>query len=77
MTEAFNYLFVIYNRFINFVFETLNFSVDFFGESFNLNLGWILLVIFMIGLILKSLLNLPKSVKDGGFSFHEKKKKGG
>lgn len=62
MTQALEYLYYIYQKFITLVFTQLN--------IFNgVNIGWIIITISLFGLLIRSVLNLPKGItvkrKDG------------
>lgn len=61
MAQALTYLYDIYSGFINMVFN------DF--ELFeNVTLGWIVIVVFVFGIMINSILNIPKGVHLNGKS---------
>ena len=51
MLDCLNYFYTIFNKSITFVFETMNFN--------GVSVGWIIVSVILIGMIAKSLLNLP------------------
>lgn len=54
MLECLNYFYSIFNKSLIFVFESMNFN----GVSF----GWVIISVILVGMISKSLLNLPKGL---------------
>lgn len=61
MSQALSYLYDIYSGFINMAFN------DF--ELFpNVTIGWIIIVILVFGIMINSILNIPKGVHFNGKS---------
>lgn len=59
MSEALTYLYQIYSAFITLVFDT-------FELFANVTIGWVLVVIMLFGLMIGSILNLPRGVSFRG-----------
>lgn len=55
MSEALNYLYYIYDSFIDFVFNTMTISD-------NVSVGWIAIVVILFGIMIRSILNLPRGI---------------
>lgn len=55
MNEALIYLYYIYNKFIVFVFDTMEIA-------HNVSFGWIAISVMLFGLIIRSVLNIPKQM---------------
>lgn len=54
MTDALNFLYYIYDKFINLVFNQLEFFT-------NVTVGWVAVGCLIFGILIKSLLALPRS----------------
>lgn len=54
MTEALNFIYYIYDKFVDLVFNRL----EFFN---NVTVGWVAVGCFIFGILIKSLLALPRS----------------
>lgn len=61
MNEALNYLYYIYNKFLNLVFNQMQIASG-------VTVGWIMISIFVFGIMIRSILNLPRgvSLRKGG-----------
>lgn len=55
MTQALQYLYYIYDKFIVFVFDTMEIVP-------NVTVGWILISIILFGLIIRSIINVPRQM---------------
>lgn len=55
MNEALQYLYYIYDKFIVFVFDTMEISP-------NVSIGWIALSVMLFGLLIRSILNIPRQM---------------
>lgn len=55
MTEALNYLYYIYDSFLDFVFNQMEIAN-------NVSIGWIAIVVILFGLMIRSILNLPRGI---------------
>lgn len=54
MSQAWQYIWYIFSKFINFIFNETVFTSD--GAT----IGWVAVVVFIFGMLIKSLLNLPR-----------------
>ena len=59
MSEALTYLYQIFSAFISLVFDT-------FELFANVTIGWVLVVIMLFGMMIGSILNLPRGVRFHG-----------
>lgn len=55
MSDALTYLYYIFDKFVVFVFNTMEVSS---GVTY----GWIIISIFIFSILIRSILNLPKGV---------------
>lgn len=58
MAEALNYLYDIYSGFLNMIFNDFELFPD-------VTFGWILVVVIVFGILINSILNIPKSIHGG------------
>ena len=56
MAQALTYLYDIYSGFINMVFND-------FALFENVTLGWIVIAVFVFGIMINSILNIPKGIQ--------------
>lgn len=56
MAEALTYLYQIYSSFLDLMFNS-------FEIATNVTVGWIIVVIIVFGLMINTILNLPRSMK--------------
>lgn len=56
MAEALTYLYQIYSSFLDLMFNS-------FEIAQNVTVGWIIVVIIVFGLMINTILNLPRSMK--------------
>lgn len=54
MSEALGYIYEIYDNFINFVFNQMEIEAG-------VTIGWVAVAVFIFRILIKSLLNLPRS----------------
>lgn len=56
MSEALEYLYYIYDKFVYFVFNTM--AID-----TGITYGWIVISIFIFSILIRSVLNLPRGIR--------------
>lgn len=54
MVECLNYFYIIFNKCLTFVFESMNFN--------NVSVGWIIASVILMGMVIRSILNLPRGL---------------
>lgn len=59
MNEALTYIYLIYSRFISLVFTD-------FALFNGVTIGWVLISVLVFGILIRSILNLPKGVSKRG-----------
>lgn len=57
MDNALDYFFNLWNQFLKFLF------VDFYIVPQQINFGYVLIVIFIMGMIITMILNVPNAIK--------------
>lgn len=55
MTEALGYLYYIYDKFIDLVFNRLEIVA-------NVSIGWVIISVMLFSMLIRSILNLPRGV---------------
>lgn len=55
MEDALNYFYEIFAKCLTFVFERCNFS--------GVSIGWVFVSVIIIGLLVRSILNIPRNVR--------------
>lgn len=56
MTEALGYLYYIYDKFIDLVFNRLEITE-------NVSIGWVIISVMLFSMLIRSILNLPRGVR--------------
>ena len=59
MAQALNYLYQIYQQFIGFVFNDMEIAP-------NVTFGWIAISVIVFGILINSILNIPKGIHVNG-----------
>lgn len=55
MNEALTYLYYIFDKFVNLIFNQLEIAQ-------NVSVGWIIIVIIIFAMLIRNILNLPRSM---------------
>lgn len=53
MNQALTYLYYIYDKFVNLIFNQLEIAT-------NVSIGWILVAVIIFGMLIRNILNLPR-----------------
>lgn len=61
MTEALQYIYYIFDKLLDWLFN----SAEFFP---NVTIGWVIITIILFGMVIKSIINIPRSVRRSNIS---------
>lgn len=56
MSEALQYIYYIFDKLLNWIFN----DAEFFP---NVTVGWVIITILLFGMVIRSILNLPRNIK--------------
>ena len=67
MSDALNYILYLFSRWLGYIFNDMAFQWNLNGIIYSASFGWILVGSIVIGMVIQSILNIPRGLPSNAF----------